>query len=259
MLPTYHPLPHGVTRAAAIRYTPERWPAPQVADIYYRPGAAPAPAVLLIHGGSWKESQGARWTMDGIARHLARRGYVVVNAGYRGYPDYLYPAPVDDLREAIHWMRGNAATYGIDPNRIATYGFSAGAHLAAQVALRDGNPEQVRAIVCGSAPFDLTLYPGGDIVPAFLGGRIDKIPAKFREASPVNHVTRRSPPIFIYQGTRDTLVQPEHATRMQQAYARHGLATQVHWLPGSTHAGALIAPGHVVEDAIDFLDRNLKP
>lgn len=257
--PVAVPLPRGVERRQNVVYTPPTWPVPLSADVFYLPqGGRPAPAVLLVHGGSWK-AHGARWSMNGIARKLAARGYVVVNVTYRGVPEDRYPAPVEDLREAIRWMRRNAVAYGIDPRRIATYGFSAGGHLAAQVSLLDGNPEKVVAIVAGSAPFDLMLYPGGDIVPKFLGGTRDKNPGLFREASPVNHVTRLSPPIFIYQGTDDDLVQPEHAVRMQAAYRRVGMDPEIHWMEGRSHVDGFLLPGRRVDEAIDFLDAIMKP
>lgn len=258
VLPVAAPLPKGVTQQRDVTYTPPSWPSPLSADIFYRPNSAPAPAVLLVHGGSWK-ADGARWSMNGIARKLAARGFVVVNVTYRGLPHDHYPAPVEDLREAIRWMRRHADEYGIDPKHIATYGFSAGGHLAAQVALLDHNPEDVEAIVAGSAPFDLSLYPGGDIVPKFLGGTRDKIPERFHEASPVNHVIRSSPPIFIYQGTADDLVQPEHAIRMQAAYRRVGMDPEIHWMQGRSHVDGFLLPGKRVDQAIDFLDGIMKP
>lgn len=257
LLPVAAPLPEGVKRQKEVTYTPSSWPIPLAADIFYQPGAPLAPAVLLIHGGSWQED-GARWSMNGIARKLAARGFVVVNATYRGLPHDRYPAPVEDLREAIRWMRRHADEYGIDPRHIATYGFSAGGHLAALVALRDGNPEHVEVIVSASGPFDLTLSKDGDAVPGFLGGSKDKIPELYREASPVNHVTRSSPPIFIYQGTKDNVVIPEHAIRMQAAYRRVGRDTEIHWMQGRSHVDGFLSPGKRVDEAIDFLDGVMK-
>jgi len=251
------PLPSHVQRQKNVTYACQA-STPLLADVYYRPQVAAAPAILLIHGGSWK-GDGSKWMMNGIARKLAKRGYVVVNATYRGLPENRYPVPVDDLRQAIRWMKVNAKTYGIDPRRIATFGYSAGGHLATMVALADGNPEGVRAIVAGSAPFDLTLYPGGDIIPRFLGGTQKEIPQLFHEASPVNQVKRDSPPIFIYHGTADNLVQPEHAVRMQAAYRKAGMNTEIHWMKGRAHLGALLWPGTKVDEAIDFLDGILKP
>lgn len=257
MSSTFLPLPRDVKRERDVRYTPERWPKPMLADVYYRPGKAACPAVLLIHGGSWKASDD-RWTMAFVAKALVRRGYVVVNVGYRGTPADRYPAPLEDLREAITWMRANSQRYGIDPQRIATYGFSAGGHLAAQVALQDGNPSRVRAIVAAAAPFDFYRDSGGDEESAFLGGRREEIPAIFREASPIYHVTRSSPPIFIYQGNKDSVVSPDHARWMAAEYRKHGFNTEVHWLEGRGHSGIMIFPGDAVDRAIDFLDQELK-
>ena len=237
-----------------VVYTPKSWPKELKADVYHPPKGGLSPAVLLIHGGGWKEEDG-RWQMKSIARKLARRGYVVMNVTYRGAPAFHYPAPVDDLREALGWMRRNAKTQGIDPHRIATFGYSAGGHLASMVGLEDHG---VKAIVAGGGPFDLTLYPGGDLVPAFLGGTQKEIPKRFREASPVNHVTHASPPIFIYHGSRDTLVPPEHARRMQAAYQRAGAKSEIHWLAGRSHITTFLFSGGTVSQAIDFLDRTVK-
>lgn len=255
--PVAAPLSPEVRRQKDSVYTPQSWPSPLKADVFYRPGNHRSPGILLVHGGSW-QADGARWSMNGIARKLANRGYVVVNVTYRGLPSDRYPAPIEDLRRAIQWMRLNAGAFGIDQDRIGVYGFSAGGHLAAQVALAKGNPENVKAVVTASAPFDLTLYANGDVVPKFLGGSYAEIPEVFRDASPVNHVTRTSPPIFIYQGTDDDLVQPEHAIRMQAAYRRAGMNPDIHWMKGRSHVDGFLFPGNKVDEAIDFLDATLK-
>lgn len=241
-----------------VVYTPPSWPKPLLADVYQPRGRGPFPAVLLIHGGGWKTADG-RWQMKSIARKLARHGYVVVNVSYRGTPEFQYPAPLEDLREALRWMRINAPARRIDPERIATFGYSAGGHLAALVALKDAPAEaQPKVIVAGGGPFDLTLYPGGDLVPALLGGTQSTVPERFRDASPVNHVRDDSPPIFLYHGSADKLVPPEHARRMQAEYQRHGVKNEIRWLPGRSHLTAFVFSGSAVDDAIRFLDRTLK-
>lgn len=257
ILPSWQRIPRGVRVERDVVYTPPSWPEPVQADVYFRARRAPSPAILLIHGGSWK-GHGPRWTMDTLAKKLSKRGYVVVNATYRGLPESRYPAPLEDLQEAIRWMRAHAMTYGIDPDRIATFGYSAGGHLAALVALKDGNPQKVRAVVAGGAPFDLSLYPGGDIVPAFLGGHRSEIPSVFRDASPVTHVDDSSPPMFIYHADKDTLVPPEHAIHMRDAYPP-GRRPDIHWLTGQTHVSGFLTSGATVDRAIDFLDSILKP
>ena len=227
------------------------------ADVYRLAGDAKLPAVLLLHGGGVRDG-GTRTQMNGIARKLVKRGYVVVNATYRSIPEYRYPAPFDDLREALKWMRVDSERYGIDPDRIATFGYSAGGYLAALVALK--NPPQedrVRAIVSGGSPFDLAFYRGGNLIPTYLGGTQAEVPWLFYDASPVNHVRRDSPPIFIFHGAKDSIVPPAHAVRMRQEYLRKGAKSELHWREHG-HVNTFLFPGPVIDQAIDFLDREMK-
>jgi len=235
-----------------IVYTPADWPAPVMGDLYRPVGAKSAPAVLLVHGGGWTGKDG-RWQMTGIAKKLAKRGYVVLNVTYRLAPRWIYPAPVDDLKQAVKWMRVHAAEEGIDPQRISVFGYSAGGYLAALVGLDE--TQNIQAIVAGGTPADLTLYPGGDLVPQFLGGTQQQIPERFREASPAYHVTRRSPPVFIYHGGADTLVPPEHAWEFIGALEKNKVPHEVYWIEGRNHIAAFLLPGKSVDLAVDFLDR----
>ncbi len=238
-----------------VIFTPDSWPAPVLGDLYRPVGAKAAPAVLLIHGGGWTGSDG-RWQMAPIAKQLVKRGYVVLNVTYRLAPRWIYPAPVEDLREAVKWMRSHAQEHGIDPERIATFGYSAGGYLAALTGFDE--KMRIKAIVAGGAPSDLSLYPGGDLVPQFLGGSRQEIPQRFKEASPVSHVTSHSPPVFIYHGGADKLVPPEHAWEFSAALEEKGVEHEVFWLPARDHIPAFLLPGRSVEEAMNFLDRQMK-
>lgn len=247
----------GYSLTRNITYTPENWPAPVKGDLYRPAVKGASPAVLLIHGGGWTGKDG-RWQMNPIAEKLARHGYVVLNVTYRLAPQWIYPSPVEDLQEAVKWMRAHAQEEGIDPDRIATYGYSAGGYLAAMVGLAEGpHGSRIKAIVAGGAPSDLTFYPGGDLVPQFLGGTQQQIPDRFREASPVNYVTPESPPMFLYHATRDHLVKPEHAYAMMDALKANQVPYEVHWIKGLDHISAFLLPGTSIDKAIDFLDRKM--
>ncbi len=235
-----------------IVFTPTDWPAPVKGDLYQPVGAKAAPAVLLVHGGGWTGKDG-RWQMTGIAKKLAKRGYVVLNVTYRLAPRWIYPAPVDDLKQAVKWMRANAPELGIDSQRVSTFGYSAGGYLAALVGLDE--TQRIQAIVAGGAPADLTLYPGGDLVPQFLGGTRQKIPERFREASPAFHVTRKSPPVFIYHGGADKLVPPEHAWNFIAALEQNKVPHEVYWIEGRDHIASFLLPAGSIDAAVDFLDR----
>ncbi len=238
-----------------IVFTPATWPAPVLGDLYRPVGVDSAPAVLLIHGGGWTGSDG-RWQMAPIAKKLVKRGYVVLNVTYRLAPRWIYPAPVDDLKQAVEWMRSHAQENGVDPQRIGVFGYSAGGYLAALTGFDE--TLKIRAIVAGGAPSDLMLCPGGDLVPQFLGGTRQEIPDRFREASPVNHITPQSPPVFIYHGGADKLVPPEHAWDFSAALEKKRVSHELFWIPHRDHIPAFLLPGRSVDLAVEFLDRHLK-
>ncbi len=246
----------GYTVRKNIVFTPQDWPAPVRGDLY-RPTSQKhsAPGILLVHGGGWTGKDG-RWQMDPIAKKLAKRGYVVMNVTYRLAPRWIYPAPVEDLKQALGWMRANAAETEMDPNRVAVFGYSAGGYLAALVGLDE--TMEIRAIVAGGSPSNLALYPGGDLVPQFLGGTKQEIPERFAEASPVNHVTPRSPPVFLYHGGADRLVPPEHAWEFASALQEQKIPHELFWVEGRGHIATFLMPGKSVDEAIAFLDRELR-
>jgi acetyl esterase/lipase len=241
-----------------ITYTPSDWPEPMRGDLY-RPKKSNslAPAVLLVHGGGWTGKDG-RWQMAPIAKKLVKKGYVVLNVTYRLAPRWTYPAPVEDLQEAVKWMRAHAAEEGIDSDRIATFGYSAGGYLAALTGLIEGpQSSNIRAIVAGGAPSNFMFYPGGDLVPQFLGGTQQEIPWRYKEASPVNYATPSSPPMFIYHATSDRLVRMEHPEAMVGALKKNGVPFETFWIKGRGHIAAFLLPSGSVDAAIYFLDRQM--
>lgn len=241
------------TRTRNVVFTPPGWPEAVKADLYVPKGQGPFPGVLLIHGGAWSHRDN-RWQMLGIARHLAERGYVVLNANYRGLPEWRYPAPVEDLKEAAKWLRTHAGENRMDPRRMATYGYSAGGHLAALIGFR----EHFQAVVAGAAPTDLEFGGGGPIVEAFLGGTIQEIPQVYHEASPLFDVTARTPPVFQFQGTKDHTVSVEHTRMLHAALDAAGVKNEVRWVEGRTHVTAFLFSDGAKAAAIDFLDRTLR-
>ncbi len=144
-------------------------------DIFLPQGAAgPRPAVLWVHGGGWLA--GARARLRVLARATTILGYVSASADYRLTPaGARFPAQVEDVADALRFLRRNAERYGIDPERMAIGGDSAGAHLAMLVALCD-DPEILGGGMmqetapgewrCVEAPAD-----DGDAMDAALAGR----------------------------------------------------------------------------------------
>lgn len=243
-------------------YTPAGWPQPLYADVYQPEGEGPFPAVLVIHGGGW--TSGDRAQVEGLAQRIAKRGYVAVNISYRLVPKAIFPAPVEDVQQAVRWLRANAATYHVDPARIGAWGYSAGAHLAALVgALRPGDrlyaeDARIEAVVAGGTPADLRKFHGGTLVPNFLGERWREDSAVFRESSPAAYVAPDAPPVFLYHGTWDTLVPLDQATDYKAALDAAGVPNELYLMRGLGHIAAFLLDGEAVQRGADFLDRYLR-
>ncbi|MEP2777682.1 MAG: alpha/beta hydrolase [Luteolibacter sp.] len=240
-----------------VVFTPAHWPQEIPGNVFRPETGDKLPAVLLIHGGV-KIGDDGRWLMNGIGRKLSDRGYYVLNITYRNVRDWKYPSQLRDVQAAIRWMREHAEKEGIDPDRIAVWGYSAGGYLGELAALSKGVDDvQVKAIVAGAAPSDLIVYSNGRLIRDHLGGEGD-YERRIDEASPIMHVTKNSPPTFLYHGTDDKLVKPEHTSGLAQALGREGVVNEVFWLHGKGHISTFFGQDEAVDAAMDFLDRHLK-
>ncbi len=243
-------------RDRTVVFTPPNWQEDVPGTVFKPESANPVPAVLLIHGGV-KIGEDGRWVMNGIARKLARRGYYVLNITYRDGAEWPYPAPLEDVEQGLRWLKRNASAEGIDPSRIGVFGYSAGGYLGALAALRERQGE-VKAIVAGGTPTDLTVYANGALVQDFLGN--DGLPSmeRFYDASPLTHVSPASPPVFIYHGEGDELVRPDHAEKFQSVLSYYRVPHRVYWVPRKGHIMTFFFPSGAIDAAIGFLDIHLK-
>ncbi len=242
-----------------LTYTPDDWPRRLQLGLFTPRRDTVSPVVILVYGGDW--SYGSRHSMDPVARALARRGYVVLNVSHRVIPAYRFPAPLQDLQQAVRWIGGKAAELHADPGRLGAWGFSSGAHLAAMLALVGphdpwGAPDiRVRALVGDGLPSDLTRL-NDHSVPVLLGATLKDNPKLYRRASPLYQVTRMAPPTFLYAGREDEEVPLEQALLMRDALLKAGVPVQLDELPGAGHSRM---DGAELEAAMRFLDQQLKP
>lgn len=219
------------------------------------------PAVLVIHGGGW--STGDKWTMAGPARQMASAGLVAVAINYRLAPDHPFPAQLDDVRLAFDWIRANADTYDIDPTRIGVFGYSAGGHLAAMLAVMADEPvatqqatsrlaedhpllhQPVRpaAVVAGGAPCEFrTLPPDNTILAYFFGGSRREKPSLYRNASPTAHASHNDVAILFLHGAGDLLVPPRSARQLFEKHRELGVSSQWYELDDLGHLFAFLSP-----------------
>ena len=214
------------------------------ADLY--PSASPgiSPALILIHGGSWRS--GHKTELHKLAIDLAAHGYVCFSIDYDTHPR-SFPYSWQESRAAVAFVRSHAAEYRVDPTRIGVLGTSAGGQLAALVAVAPSGPGQLSKATADASPGEdaaptastapdataaaataasasipvaaAVIYNGGyDLHPPhyllrrYLGGRCDAIPAVCNDASPDDHMHPGIPPIFVGHGTADHLIPYSQAT-----------------------------------------------
>ncbi len=205
------------------------------------------PAIVYFPGGGFISSDYEKFTEMRVS--LARAGFVVAAAEYRVVPD-KFPAPVEDGKAAVRYLREHAKEYGIDPTRIGVIGDSAGGYVAQMVGTTSGEPgfdkgqyldksSDVQAAVTLYGISDLrsigegfpeaiqrvhqspavteALLVNGPAFGSFVGASVSSDPAKALAASPMGHVTGTKPPFLIMHGTADTLVSPAQSRHLFEA------------------------------------------
>lgn len=221
-------------------------------DLYLPKEKTLRPAVVVVHGGSWARKTG---DMEGVCRDLASAGYVVFNTTYRFVPEHRFPAALDDVRDAVLWVRQNAKKYNVDPNKIALWGYSAGAHLALLAGI-DGK-WGVSAIVAGGTPANLTAWPNSPLVKALLGVGYAENPKLWEQASPVNHVTQDSPPVFLYHGDWDRLVEVDQMDMMALALQKKQREVQTYRVSWLGHMAVYVLSQTSINKGIEFLKQKI--
>ena len=247
-------------------------------DIYRPKGEWGAlPAVVCIHGGGW--AKGDRTSHAKIAQALAARGYVAATISYRLSGEAPFPAQIYDCKAAVRFLRANAKTYGINPDQIGAIGLSAGGHLTALLATSGGVKElegngghaqfssTIQAAVPMGAQTDLlsdrtreisAIEARGKIWRQFLGGALADQPATYRLASPLHHLDKADPPVWLITGQNDD--PSTHATAFRQRMQQLGLQSDLTIIPDAPHAfiGRQMWFNQMIQRTDAFFKRTLK-
>ncbi len=250
-------------------------------DIFRPDDKRTYPALIMIHGGGW--NSGDKSLQVPMAQRIAAKGYVTIPVEYRLIPEALYPAGLHDIKTVVRWARANASKYGIDPDKIAVSGCSAGAQLATLVGVTNGSKRhegkgewknvssEVQAVVNmdGIATFvsEYNIADARDrynkkgelpVNARWLGGLYEDSPENWKEASALLWVTSKSAPVcFIssglprYSDGRDSLVE---------IFDSIGIYSERHRIPVDVHPFWFFHPwiDTTVDRAVCFLDRMFK-
>ena len=233
-------------------------------DVYLPPAAAaPRPAVILLPG--WEATRSSIITP---AQAVAEAGYVAFAVDYRLH----WPEHIDDAQLAVRWVRANAGQYGVDPDRICSYGQSTGGQLAAMLGVRDTRDESEPAlaqyssrVACAvdiSGETDMTIPYTEDFWNAWLvdqlGGTLAEKPERYRDVSPVAFVDAQSAPFLVIHGGRDSVVPMAHARSLVAALQAAGVEVVYADLVDDDHS-SVADWGVSGAFTLAFLDRHLHP
>ncbi|MDP9086538.1 MAG: alpha/beta hydrolase [Pseudomonadota bacterium] len=221
-------------------------------------GSGNRPVVIFFYGGSW--SSGTRAGYAFVGRALAARGFVTIIPDYRLVPDVRYPAFVEDGAAAVKWTEAHAADYGGDPTRIVLAGHSAGAYIAAMLAVDDrwlGNARTgVRAFVGLAGPYDFAPFDVAASRAAF--GDWPR-PA---ETQPVNWAGKGDPPTLLLVGDDDHVVQPRNSEALASRLRAGGVPVELRHYPKVGHVGLVTSfakpfrsRSPALDDMANFIDR----
>lgn len=211
-------------------------------------GEGPHPCIIAIHGGYWRN----RYSLDHLGHlcaALTGMGIATWNLEYRRTGDAGggWPGTFDDLATGTRFLLDRVDSFGIDPERVALLGHSAGGHLASWLGSRDRTPggseiagaaPPVRGVVSLAGVLDLhaawALHLSDDAMVELLGGTPEEVPERYAAASPVELVAAGIPHLVAH-GTSDGIVPRAISERYHQAAVLAGQDSTPLFLPGADH------------------------
>ena len=246
------------TRGVAIaRSVPYATGVRRTLDVYRPRDARAAPVIVFFYGGSWQSGSKSIYKFVGSA--LARRGYVVVIPDYRVYPEVVYPGFLEDGALALRWTRDNAERFGGNPNILFLMGHSAGAYIAAMLAL-DGRwlehvgllpNRDIAGLVGISGPYDF-LPLRDQTLKTIFGSANDAT------TQPIAHVALGAPSALLLTGLKDGTVDPGNSARLAVRLRGVGVeatAMTYSWVGHLGIVGAFAAPLRLLAPVLRDVDR----
>lgn len=228
------------------------------------------PAVIMIHGGGWRS--GNKSQMQFIGKEIAAKGYSCFAIEYRLSLEAKYPEGVIDVKNAIKFIKDNAAKFNVDPNKIAVLGCSSGGQMAALIGTTNNNPlfedknfkskssSKVHAImdVDGVLAFKHPESSEGDMAAFWLGGKSDEIPENWKNASALSNTDKNTPPVLYICSS----IPRFHAGRddMIKILNNYKIYNEVQTIPDSPHSFWFYDPWftQTISYSLRFLDRIFK-
>ena len=236
-----------------------------------------SPAVLLIHGGGWKEGDKRQAREIEFGMTLAQNGFVAASINYALRSAGRFPQNLQDCKNGIRYLRAHADELGIDPNRISVMGGSAGGHLALLVGYTADQPnlapsqpypgvsDKVSSVVDFYGISNLATRketdPNGkplkiDPLDSATQSIFGSTPQDWKKASPITYVKRDVPPTLILHGKKDTTVDSDQSQELADALKKTGATYEIIWLPNAPHSFSF---QHAVPKSKKPLEKDVGP
>jgi acetyl esterase/lipase len=225
-----------------------------------------------VHGGGWKNGSKDRCPAAWLAAH----GFAVASINYRLTHQAQWPAQIDDCRAAVRWLRENAKTFNLTPDRIGAWGSSAGGHLVALLGTLDppdseGTSSQVQAVCDWFGPTDLLTMPPNTISETrteadiaqsngakLLGATVRDVPALAKQASALYQVSEDDPPFLIMHGEKDPGVPLSQSQRLHEKLLTAGAQSELKVIANAGHGGKEFQAPEAKQLVLDFFSKTLK-
>jgi acetyl esterase/lipase len=254
-------------------------------DIYIPKEAKESyPVVIHTYGSAWSmNNMKGSADLSTICAAYVKAGYAVVTPNHRSASDAIYPAQLHDIKAVVRFVRGNAAKYKFDTNFVAVSGFSSGGHLSSLTAttcgLKEGKSGSVTVDLVGdlgeytsfsscvdgavlwSPPTDIyTMNPismggSGTMEGAFIGVEREGNKDKWMVASSPYYASDDDPPVIMFHGTSDNVVNIEQSQELYDSLKNHNVVTEFVKVSGGTHGGDKMNSSENLAKAVAFLDQ----
>ncbi len=267
--------PKGTVLHGNIPYNNNNLPK-HLLDIYLPPNAKEKlPLVIFVHGGGWlvNDKYADMGYMRKTVAEIVNSGFALASIDYRFASDAIFPAQIQDCNRAVSFLVDNADKYGIDKNRIAVMGFSAGGHLASLMGLSKNNNIEAffmpgtnrsftfKAVVDFYGPAELILFPGSDDPKSpesiLIGATPLSRPDLAKAASPVTYADKNDPPFLIIHGEKDDMVLPKHSQLLSSWLTVAGVQNELIIVKGAPHFGEMFDTDELRKKVISFLKGRL--
>lgn len=213
------------------------------------------PVVVFFYGGNWQTGSKRDYLFIGQA--LASRGCIVVIPDYRLYPEVRYPMFLEDAAQAVAWTLQHLHELGGDPSSVHLMGHSAGAYIAAMLALDPrwlaADRSRITSAVGLAGPYDF-LPLTDSVLQVIFGTEPD-----LARTQPITFADGTAPPMLLISGLNDTTVMPANSTRLATRIREHGGVAFDKYYSGIGHValiGAIAAPlrfiAPTLRDVVEF-------